>query len=77
MINIGETIDDTDIVHLTDHPERDEHPAWSPDGSQLAFSSQRGGVDDIYIMDADGSGSAVNLSSSSARKSFPFRSPVD
>ena len=32
---------------------RDESFArWSPDGSELAFSSSRGGEPDIYIVDA-------------------------
>src|SRR5207245_10958743 len=29
-------------------------PAWSPDGSKLAFSSSRGGDSDIYVGDASG-----------------------
>ncbi len=32
-----------------------EEPAWSPDGSQLAFSSNRSGNFDIYVMNSDGS----------------------
>lgn len=29
-------------------------PAWSPDGTQIAFSSARGGYYDIYKMDSEG-----------------------
>ncbi|WP_209346860.1 amidohydrolase family protein [Pontixanthobacter sp. CEM42] len=29
-------------------------PRWSPDGSQIAFTSDRGGGDNIWVMDADG-----------------------
>lgn len=32
-----------------------EEPAWSPDGSQIAFSSNRRGNYDIYVMNSDGS----------------------
>ena len=34
----------------------DEQPQWSPDGSRIAFKSNRNGADnyDLYVMDADG-----------------------
>ncbi len=31
-------------------------PAWSPDGTKLAFTSQRDGNPEIYVMNKDGSG---------------------
>jgi TolB protein len=31
------------------------HPAWSPEGSFIAFASERTGSGDIYVMRADGS----------------------
>jgi TolB protein len=31
-------------------------PAWSPDGSEIAFSSARDGIAHIYVMNADGTG---------------------
>ena len=31
-----------------------ERPTWSPDGSQIAFSSDRTGSPQIYVMDSDG-----------------------
>jgi Tol biopolymer transport system component len=31
-----------------------EEPAWSPDGSQIAFTSDRGGNYDIYVMSSNG-----------------------
>lgn len=36
--------------------ELDLHPAWSPDGTRLAFVSYRSGGSDIYVVNADGSG---------------------
>jgi len=40
---------------LTNHPRVDEDPAWSPDGTQIAFQSSRDGNFEIYVMEADGS----------------------
>ncbi|TRD11088.1 amidohydrolase family protein [Erythrobacter insulae] len=33
----------------------DVHPRWSPDGSRIAFTSDRGGGDNIWVMNRDGS----------------------
>jgi Tol biopolymer transport system component len=40
---------------LTRNSALDRAPAWSPDGTRIAFSSDRDGDLDIYTMDADGS----------------------
>lgn len=34
---------------------RNANPAWSPDGNKIAFMSRRGGQEDIWIMNRDGS----------------------
>jgi Tol biopolymer transport system component len=31
-------------------------PSWSPDGTQLVFSGTRGGISDLYIVNANGTG---------------------
>ncbi len=40
---------------LTVHEAYESNPTWSPDGAQLAFSSDRYGGDDLYVMRAEGS----------------------
>jgi Tol biopolymer transport system component len=41
---------------ITREKASDNSPAWSPDGTKLAFSSRLGGVVGIFIMNADGTG---------------------
>ena len=52
--------DGRDPVNLTNNPAEDWHPAWSPDGSKIAFVSHRENEQEdgqfIYVMNADGSG---------------------
>ena len=49
-------------------------PAWSPDGSRIAFSSKRSGTFDIYVMNADGTGT-TRLTSTKEDDSHPTWSP--
>ncbi len=41
-------------VPVTNHVEMDDNPVWSPDGSWIAFSSNRYGNDDIFAVPSDG-----------------------
>src|SRR5687768_3840064 len=47
-----------ELRNLTNNPTRDADPSWSPDGSRIAFVSNRDGnydVFNLYLMNADGS----------------------
>src|SRR2546421_149449 len=50
---------------LTVHSARDAHPKFSPDGKWIAFSSNRYGADDVFVMPAAG-GPAKRLTYHSA-----------
>ncbi|MGH9946571.1 MAG: choice-of-anchor Q domain-containing protein [Pyrinomonadaceae bacterium] len=41
-------------TRLTNSFQDDFEPAWSPDGSKIAFSTKRDGNFEIYVMNADG-----------------------
>lgn len=43
------------LKNLTKNSFEDQDPVWSPDGTQIAFVSNRDRNSDIYIMDSDGS----------------------
>jgi dipeptidyl aminopeptidase/acylaminoacyl peptidase len=45
----------TPIRQLTNTQASNIRPAWSPDGKQIAFQSNRDGPYHIYVMNADGS----------------------
>src|SRR4051794_2606476 len=48
-------VDGKDVVRLTANKARDVHPRFSPDGTQIAFSSDRdGGGLDVYLIPAEG-----------------------
>lgn len=68
--------DGTDLRRITNNSAFDAWPAWSPDGSELAFETNRGGNAEVYKINADGSGTPVNLTADPASDKAPHWSPV-
>jgi Tol biopolymer transport system component len=64
----------TGANRLTTQPGADVSPAWSPDGSRIAFASERDGNFEIYVMNANGT-NPVRLTNVGAADSRPAWSP--
>jgi dipeptidyl aminopeptidase/acylaminoacyl peptidase len=45
--------ENTEPLRLTNHPAADYHPAWSSQGRQIAFVSNRSGESEIWVADLD------------------------
>lgn len=59
---------------LTNTPSINTAPSFSPDGGQVTFESDRGGTQQVYVMNADGSGQN-RISFGNGRYSTPVWSP--
>ena len=72
--------DGSNVIQLTNHPDVDANPVWSPDGRRIAFSSLRDeppnthGNSEIYIMDANG-GNVIRLTNQPRVDGTPTWSP--
>ena len=72
--------DGSNVIQLTDHPDTDTNPVWSPDGKRIAFSSQRDdpmrihGNQEVYVMDANG-GNDIRLTNQPRVDGTPNWSP--
>ena len=64
------------VVQLTSFPGEERHPAFSPDGQQLAFvwTGDAGDNPDIYVMSVAG-GSPLRLTTDPSDEDFPAWSP--
>lgn len=62
------------LTNLTNDRGDDLMPSWSPDGSKIAFTSNRAGTSDVYVMNADGTG-VTRLTYSGGTETAPVWSP--
>ena len=67
-------IDGGNRVSLTNNSVDDNHPLFSPNGSQILFFSYRDGIWDYYLLDLDGVGE-VNITNSETYVYNPQFSP--
>jgi Tol biopolymer transport system component len=66
--------DGTDQTRLTNDPGFDFAPSWSPDGTKMAFGSDRDGDFEVYVMNSDGS-SLAKITDNEYSDSSPDWSP--
>jgi len=62
------------IHNITNNPASDWDPAWSPDGTKIAFTTNRSGNRDVWTMNANGS-NAVNLTNTLGKDRYTMWSP--
>ena len=67
-------LDGSNQTRLTTSSAYDDEPKWSPDGTRIAFMSDRDGNFEIYSMNADGSNQS-RLTNNPAADGFPAWSP--
>jgi Tol biopolymer transport system component len=72
-------MDDGSLTNLTHHPGVDFDPDWSPDGKRIVFGSSRDDIEEIYVMNSDGSQQTRltynGATSTSSGHKFPAWSP--
>ena len=57
-------------INLTNHPAVDQEPTWSPDGTKIAFATNRDGNFEVYVVNADNGANAINLTNNSSSNEF-------
>jgi Tol biopolymer transport system component len=71
---MGAASDGSDVTSISCDSGKDIDPAWSPDGTRIAFASDRDGGWDVWVMNADGT-DPVRLTDDPAADDHPSWSP--
>jgi Tol biopolymer transport system component len=66
--------DGSNPTNLSNNTATEFDPAWSPDGTRIAFDSDRDGNSEIYVMDADGA-NQTRLTINTSNEHKPTWSP--
>ena len=74
IVSGGDILGSGEIRRLTYNSAYDGATSWSPDGRSIAFTSERNGNREIYVMGADGS-NQHNLTNNSGNEGDPSWSP--
>ena len=48
--------DGSSVTRITDLPAIEDFPAWSPDGTRIAFDSDRDGNHKLFVISVDEAG---------------------
>jgi len=67
--------DGANLTNLTNNPNRDIRPCWSPYGTEIAFQSNRDGNWEIYVANLDGT-RQTNVTNSQADDTYPVCCPL-
>ncbi|MEQ1567650.1 MAG: amidohydrolase family protein [Myxococcota bacterium] len=65
-----------EATRLTSGPAWDTEPQASPDGARIAFTSDRGGNENVWVMNADGTGARAVTDEDEARCTDPVWDPT-
>jgi len=68
--------DGSNNIPIVTSPDDESYPVFSPGGRKIAFSSDRDGDEELYIKNADGSGTALQVTHNRSRDVEPDWQPV-